>query len=327
MENRNYWGYRINKDLIDFFWEELKEGRLRQGWGWDEEQDLRNLTFDEGAQRNKPMFDRVKKGDILLIPQLPDWGFVAVVEAVEDWNSGYRFEIDEELCDYGHIFPARYIKHFTRDNENVTGNIRATLKNQLRFWNINHFRDDIEKLLHTEAPDLEKGIDHESRLEYAIEGVFSDVFHEKSFSEKLYDKVIEQFSREEWEHALVYGLQQLFPYYNVERVGGGTREAEHGTDIVIRIPGIIPDFEYCIAIQVKDYEGFVSDEVIEQINKADNYWNSESMKLIDKIVVITKADKDENVKLLENQSGVKFIFSADLQQLMTKIGKAFIGIK
>ncbi len=28
---RNYWGYRINKNKIDFFRSELEQGRLRQG--------------------------------------------------------------------------------------------------------------------------------------------------------------------------------------------------------------------------------------------------------------------------------------------------------
>ena len=51
------------------------------------------------------------------------------------------------------------------------------------------------------------------------------------------------------------------------------------------------------------------------------------MKLIEKIVVITKANKEENSKLENNRSGVKIIFSEDLKQLLTKIGKTFVGTK
>ena len=40
MGKKNYWGYRIDKSKISFFKNELNEGRLRQGWGWDEAQDL-----------------------------------------------------------------------------------------------------------------------------------------------------------------------------------------------------------------------------------------------------------------------------------------------
>lgn len=147
MANKNYWCYRINKEEIDFFWNELNEGRLRQGWGWLKGQDLRNFKRDEGASKNFPMFRNVKKYDILLIPELPSKGYVAIVEATEDWDIGYKFEIHVAMNDYGHIFPAKFLICLSRYNENVTGNIKATLKNPSRFWNINHCIKDIEKFL------------------------------------------------------------------------------------------------------------------------------------------------------------------------------------
>jgi hypothetical protein len=73
MSKKNYWCYRVDTSNIKYFTSELNEGRLRQGWGWDEAQDLRNFRLDEGAGRNRPMFNKVKKGDILLIPQLPGY--------------------------------------------------------------------------------------------------------------------------------------------------------------------------------------------------------------------------------------------------------------
>jgi hypothetical protein len=81
---KNYWCYRVDTSRIKFFTTELNEGRLRQGWGWDEGQNLRNFKLDEGAGRNRPMFNKVKKGDILLIPQVPNWGEVIFDEGPED---------------------------------------------------------------------------------------------------------------------------------------------------------------------------------------------------------------------------------------------------
>jgi hypothetical protein len=321
---KNYWAYRVDKSKISFFQKELLNGNLRQGWGWLPEQELPEPKIDQGARRNLPMYNNVKRGDILLIPRLPDWDKVAIVEATEDWNKGYRFEIDRNLKDYGHIFPAKYIKRFARYNEHVK-KIRSALIGRSRFWNINNYGKYIEELLEKEQAELEKNQDHKSRLENSIGSVFNEIFNEENFSEKLYSKLIEQFGREEWEYALVHGLRQLFPHYDIQRVGG-TSESEHGTDILVRIPGIIPDFEYCIAIQVKDYEGFVASDVITQINKAD-YWNSDSMKLIEKIVIITKAKEDENLELSNNESGVKFIFASELKQILSKIGQAYIGYK
>jgi hypothetical protein len=302
------------------------DSKLRQGWGWLKGQDLRNFKKDEGAGRNRPMFNNVKKNDILLVPHLPTWDEIAIVEAIEDWNIGYIFEIDKNLGDYGHIFPAHYIKKFTRHNENVSGNIRSTLKNPSRFWNINHYAKDVEKLLSAEVSELSKTQDYESRLESSIGNVFNEIFNETEFAKKLYNKLNEQFTREEWEFALVYGLKQIFPFYHIERVGGGN-EKNHGTDILIRLPGIIPDYEYAIAIQVKDYEGFVADDVIKQINKAEKYWNDENIKLVEKIVIITRAEKDDNINLLENKSRVKFIFAQEFSQLLSNIGQTFIGVK
>jgi hypothetical protein len=325
MVRKIYWCYRIDNNYPDFFWKELVDGRLRQGWGWHKGQDLKNFRKDEGAGRNRPMLN-VEKGDILLIPHLPDWDDIAIVEATENWNEGYRFEIDKDMGDYGHIFPAHYIKKFIRSNEHVTGNLRSTLKNPSRFWNINHYGKDVEKILKTDVSVLSTNQDYESRLETSIENVFNKIFNTKDFSENLYKKLNEQFTREEWEFALVHGLRKIFPFYNIERVGGGS-EAEHGTDILIKLPGIILDLEYAIAVQVKDYEGFVADDVIKQIKKAEKYWNNENIKLIEKIVVITRSDKDSNLHLLENKSNVKFIFAKELKELLSNMGQAFIGIK
>jgi len=325
MGKRSYWCYRINNEIPEFFWKELVDGRLRQGWGYHRGQDLKNFKKDEGAGRNKPMLN-VMKGDILLVPHLPDWEDIAIVEATENWNDGYKFQIDNKLGDYGHIFPAHFVKKFNRSNEHITGNIRSTLKNPSRFWNINHYGKDVEKILKIEETNLSKTQNYESRLEASIENVFNKVFNSNDFTEMLYKKLNEQFTGEEWEFALVYGLGQLFPNYYIDRVGGG-KESEHGTDILIRIPSIISGYEYVIAIQVKDYEGFVANDVIKQINKADKYWNNENTKLIEKIVIITRADKNDNLDLLENKDNVKFIFAKELKDLLKRIGEMFIGIK
>ena len=61
---KNYWGYRIDVKNQDFFFKELEQGRLRQGWGYAENQKLPDTT-DSGARKNLSMYKNVKKGDIL----------------------------------------------------------------------------------------------------------------------------------------------------------------------------------------------------------------------------------------------------------------------
>lgn len=326
MRNKNYWCYRINNQETKFFNTELYEGRLRQGWGYDNGQDLRNFTVDEGAGRNRSMFNNVKKNDIILIPHLPNWDEVAIAVATEDWNIGYRFEIDNKLGDYGHIFPAKLLKHFTRYNENVTGNLRSTLHNPSRFWNINHYFHDVVKLLELDQSELSKYQTYESRFDSTLENVYNNSFDDKKFTEELYIHLSSQFTREEWEHLLVIGFKAMFPFYEVER-SGGTDEENHGTDILIKIPGVLTNYQYAIAIQVKDYEGFVGEGVINQICKADSYWNKENLLIIEKIVIITRAEKDFNLKLLENDKNVKFVFANDLKLLLSEIGKKYFWNK
>jgi len=147
---KSYWGYRIDNNRIELFNRELMQGRLRQGWGWLEGQNLRRLTIDNGAKRNLPMFERVKRNDILLVPHLPTFEYVAIVEATEDWDIGYRFDTIKEIGDYGHIFPAKYITHFSRDSAYVTKLLRTKLRIISRFWEIRGCENDIEMLLKVE---------------------------------------------------------------------------------------------------------------------------------------------------------------------------------
>lgn len=117
----------------------------------------------------------------------------------------------------------------------------------------------------------------------------------------------------------------MFPYYQIDRVGG-IEEKNHGTDILIKIPSILSNHEYAIAIQVKDYAGFINENIINQIEKSENYWGSENLKLIDKIVIITKAKEDNNLHLLTNDKNIKFVFANELKQFLSEIGKSFVGI-
>lgn len=323
MENRekNYWGYRIDVKNQDFFFKELEQGRLRQGWGYAENQKLPE-TEDSGARKNLSMYEKVKKGDILLIPRLPDWGSVAIAEAAEDWDDkekGYKFEIDDEKKDYGHIFPAKYIGCFNRHGKDVSGNIQSTLKARNRFWNISRLSEDIEKIMGNLEGNRESTSVIENIKNIVSEQVKSS-FDLKRFSEKVIDEYNRKFTASQWEEVLKDILEKIYPGYKIEKKGG-SKEEEHGTDVLINVPGISEN--YNIAIQVKNYKGEISDEnidiIIDQVNKAEEYgW--EDGKLIDKILVITPAKEEENPKLIEKckEKNIKVIFSEELKKLILR---------
>ena len=320
---RRYWVFRIDKTRSDFFYKELLNNRLRQGWGWDIKQDLRNLQIDQGAKRNLAMFNRVKKDDIILVPSIPTHQDVTIVRATDDWNKGYLFEIAQKYEDYGHIFPAEQLKSFKRFNPSVSARIRATLKNVQRFWNIDSLSEDVERIITADVSEFDKIVTHKTRFFTTIENSFLRSFDQDEFSSELFNSLTKEFSNEEWEYALVNGLRKRFPFYQVERKGG-TSEVHHGTDILVTIPGITDDLNYGIAIQVKDYSNYVNTNVIDQINRS-SYLENDGLKIIDKIVIITKAEKESNLHLIERDKSVKYIFTHELQKLMGEIGKFYVA--
>jgi len=323
---KHFWGYRIDTREIDFFRKELQENRLRQGWGYDKGQDLRNLMVDQGAQKNLSIFKKVKKGDILLVPRCPNWNEVAIVEALDDFDTGYAYEISKEHKDYGHIFPARILKSFDRNNENISGMIRATIKNQSRFWNIDHCGTDIEHLITMEKIDLKSVQSLKMGFENAVADSYAKAFNTQIFENSLYENMTKKFSNEEWEFALVEGLRSYLPDPIIVERTGGISEAEHGTDILIRYPSLL-GCQYLVAIQVKDYSGIVNEDPIKQINKSESYWNTETAKVIEKIVIVTKAKKEDNSDLIKNKGNVKVIFVQELKELLFSIGKSVLGIR
>lgn len=163
----------------------------------------------------------------------------------------------------------------------------------------------------------------------AIDYTFHKVFDRENFGKSVYGKLNTQFNAESWESVLKEVLKSLYPHAQIER-RGGRKEIEHGTDITIAIPGL-SDTNHVIAVQVKDYKGEVSEsdieQIIEQINKA-SYWNQGGDKLIEKVVIFTRAKRSKNSRLVEigDQHDVKFVFAEDLRVILTRYAMRCMGL-
>ena len=295
---RNYWGFRISTDCPDYpgyYNSELNDhGVLRQGWGYKNEHNLHDLSnslalVPKDQTANLRMYNEVKKGDIILIPRVPNWNLVTIAEATDDWDNGYKFEIDEKMGDYGHQFPARYRTHFSRDNTHVRSDIRSTLKCQLRFWSMSDKSESIDLLLPHKPDVLTDDVDKSDRFNETV----LRVINKERFEDEIHKKLSEQFGGSGWEYALVTGLIALFPCYDIERTGGSS-ENKHGTDILITMPGPLDNVRYGIALQVKDWEdkAWNIDKAINQIKKADEAWKElrPGLIIVEKIIVLTKAE-------------------------------------
>lgn len=328
MESCNCWCYRIDNNYPELFWKELHEGRLRQGWGYEEACDLRKDPRDSDVRRNYSIFYGVKKGDYLLIPHIPDWDSITIAQATEDFDKGYEFHIDEDYGDYGHIFPAKFVKTFNRYDERVNSAIRSTLRSPGRFWNVNYLADSIDKIL-----ECNDKLDTRSSAEHIIDNsIFSSFckhFDEKSYSKDIYSLLNEKLQKSEWEAAFIYGINILFPDYIVEHTGG-CREVEHGTDVLVKIPSLEKERYYAIAIQIKDYENsWIPLSVLDQIDKAV-YWNSvEGIISTDKILIMTNVLEPGNEELVKEAArhGVRILFKDNLVEFWTRVAKIRIAEK
>ncbi len=324
----SYWGFRIDVDsegYPDFYVRELREhGVLRQGWGYDKSQNLRTLdvaTRPREQRANLRMFESVKKGDIILIPRIPDWESVTIARATEDWDKGYRFDIHKDFGDYGHQFPAEKSGHFHRQNQNVAADVRTTLKCRSRFWDMSDCADSVEDLVRRPANELISDQDWDERFTKHLISVVASL--NDQLGTKVHRALSKQFAAAEWEYALVAGLSALFPNHHVEKTSGPS-EAIHGTDILITMSGPLPTVSYGIALQVKDWQGTAEHvtDAVEQVKKADEGWKPlrDGLRIIEKIVVLTGEHVGD--RLPPEIDGVTILKGRELKELLRRMAMA-----
>ncbi len=114
-----FYAFRIQDSSAKELLEELKIGRLHQGWGYDATLNLREEQTsrkDRGARKNFPIKNRVQEGDFLFVINMPDKKHVTLAIATKDFSKGYMYdERSLESNDLGHIFPAKYLAEIPKD--------------------------------------------------------------------------------------------------------------------------------------------------------------------------------------------------------------------
>ena len=268
---------RTDKRQTAFIARELEAGRLRQGWGWKPEQDLRliRLKLNEGgkltavevaAWRNRRLLDTerdgLKLGDIIIVPNLPVQG---------SWLIGrvagpYRYEQPSPEAgvgnDYAHIVPVELVKDTTgrpaaveADNLHVDARLRASMRSMSRMWSIDVYGDKIEKIIgaigegkNTSSPQPEE---HKFRQLSA------------EITEAAWNGIRARYKGAELEKLVMRVLKEIYP--NIEHRGG---PAEQGADLIALTKDRL-GLEYKVAVQVKLHEGEENDiHSLAQIKRA-----------------------------------------------------------
>jgi Restriction endonuclease len=221
----------------------------------------------------------------------------------------------EKSGDHGHIFPAKPLRNFRRTNMKIPASLRTTFRNSSRFWKITYLQKEIENVLSLPSEDLESTSAVVDRWQQQIE----DITKESGLQERLFKASQRYFSNSDWEYLLVDVLQRLNPGWKVERTGGKA-EARHGTDILVTIPDVFRDGFYGIAIQVKDYEGFIDDDPIRQILKAkEGYWKDFGIAILE--MVNCSEHKCVYLEEMEDFSTL-FLHFLQIRQIQKRYGRA-----
>lgn len=324
---KNYWAVRTSRDndkSIKELLDELHNGKLRQGWGYQSDQDLTKVLsrWEEGkslseaekeARRHWRMGngigeDYMQKGDLVLVPNTPEYGRFTICKVTED----YYFEIGPSE-DFGHIRPVKVLtpKGIANNHELVHADLRRSLRCRLRMWNIYAHRASLKRILgeiKKGGSDVEDSLVLGSTPIERAEKIISKVMD--TTRDKIAKKISSNFRAEEFETVLQAALEHLFPV-SVHHTGG---PAEKGADleIVIRNPFVGDgEKEWIVPVQVKDHVGEEGAEAANQLEKAFHS-RSETGHVIAVVLLVSDAEVskelEESMRYLSNQHNVPFIY-------------------
>ena len=335
---RRYWAMRTDNNYQKDLFNELQQGRLRQGWGYDNSQDLRTVQLEinkggswwerisEMQRQVLPHLrmlgegdDSIKAGDTLLLPKLPENSLFSLVEV----TGSYYFEIFDKSEDHGHVLPVKLLtpKGINKFNESVDARIRSTLRAQNRLWSVDSYKDYIHSLIDfiAKGRDLTTTISGPARLNSAWEIALANA--KELLHEKLSSELDARFRAAEWEEPIVIALNNLYPGLDVNWTAGA---GEMGADVVVQIPNLFDNgLPWLILIQIANYSGQIGAGKLVQIEQAYNSYSKQGKVLTGVIMTTAESasqDFDQKKIELETKLGIpiKLICRKELIDIMTE---------
>ena len=191
--NINYWTIRTSRDnqeIREYLLQELRDGRLRQGWDYQDDQDLELIQqkWDKGkglslTQKEASRHWRIgngsadkgyiQKGDWILVPNIPENRRFSICEVTGD----YYFS-REKYEDHGHIRPVKVLtpEGVVNNHQMVHGDLRRSLRCRSRMWNICSHRDSLEQIISAgKEVDLLSGVTLVERTENLMAPIIEDM--------------------------------------------------------------------------------------------------------------------------------------------------------
>jgi len=311
-QKRRYWAIRTDRYNKSLLLSELRDGRLRQGWGYDPSQDLEFIQaeivkggtwWERLSETQKEVLphlrmlssaqDSVQRGDWVLVPNLPEDGYFLIAEVTGEYyyeplTLSPTEDINELQKDYGHVLPVRLLtdQGISKYADQVHASIRSTLRTPMRMWNLDGYDEAIEQLLaeYRTGTDLSIATSGEARLDRAWETALSHA--SDALRERLAPELDARFQAAEWEEPIKMVLANLYPGADIRWVGG---PQEYGADVIVQIPNYFGSLPWLIVVQVKNYVGEIGAAVLTQLRVAYDRYSQEGKLL--SLIVMTTAEK------------------------------------
>jgi hypothetical protein len=307
----NVWIWNIDGSQQQFFADELKAGRLRQGWGYDDRLDLRLISkkveqkqvLDEKESEtwtrlNVMIADwGIKLGDIILVKNNPTWGKYTLAKV----TGGYQFDRKTPSDDHGHFIEANPLKVVEKHCIHVAGDLRASIDSQRRpITSAVKRASEILSLLRWPETELLKPVGWKERV----------ASQSASVTDLIKKQIVDKLGPSEFE-ALVKEMLNAENFSNTTlKVTAGS--GENGADIVMTVSAPFFD-ELNIVVQIKHHPGEDNDTTsIDQLRRAFDYYKAVAGLLVTSGSTIGPQLKEAAEKLKTEGKTVEILYGEEL---------------
>lgn len=292
-----YAAMRTHGARAEYLWEELQDGRLRAGWGYRPEQDLRRIRtkrrgsepladYEKSAWRHRRLLestpDGLREGDVMLLPHVAGFGTWVLCEITGD----YHFDVDGD-GDYGHIRPVRIVQHPERENcrisplhHRVSPALRRAMSCRARLWSLEAYEAELQALvgaLHR-GEDLSGRCGPERRFDRFV----------ATLRDHAANELRHAYATAELEELVDRIVRNLYPGAAIMRT---PERKEMGIDLRIETTDPL-GFDAAIGIQVMCHSGTEWDiEGLERLRRA-----AEAHEISHAVVVTTASEMSDEYK-------------------------------
>ena len=301
---------RMSEAYRNLIFTSLKEHKtLRQGWAWQDNQNLRILqqkrqrgeSFDDAEQaawRNNTMLgeeagrgdDAMLEGDLILLPNVPQNGTFSICRILK---GGYQFEEDSPHPDFRHLLPAELVGFpIANSNKAISAHLRSKLKARGRIIRLHELAEEIAKLskmTERDANTVSSSVDRVMTIAQERLKSNADVFAEELTS--IFNSYLQAA---EWEVVIREGISPLVSDVEVRHTGGAS---ERGADLEIRFPNPFePNRSWVVVVQVKDFTGEIGSDYADQLEWAFTSRKNDGDVVIEALLVTTNARPSKELK-------------------------------